>query len=43
MSLDELSKFLGHASIQITSVFYLHLSVEAQAKSMDKLQDALTS
>ena len=43
MSLDELSKFLGHASIQITSDFYLHLSVEAQAKSMDKLQDALTS
>jgi integrase len=43
MSLDELSKFLGHASIQITSDVYLHLGVEAQAKSINKLQDALTS
>jgi integrase len=43
MSLDELSKFLGHAGIQITSDYYLHLSVEAQSKSMDILDAALAS
>jgi integrase len=43
MTLSEVSKFLGHAGIQITSDYYLHLSVEAQSKSMDILDAALAS
>jgi hypothetical protein len=40
-SLADVSKMLGHSKGSITNDFYKHLSVEAQAVSMDKLGEAL--
>ena len=40
-SLADVSKILGHSKWSITNDFYKHLSVEAQAASMDKLGQAL--
>ena len=40
-SLADVSKILGHSKWSITNDFYKHLSVEAQAVSMDKLGKAL--
>ena len=41
VSLADVSKILGHSRWSITNDFYKHLSVEAQAVSMDKLGQAL--
>jgi hypothetical protein len=41
VSLADVSKILGHSRWSITADFYKHLSVEAQAVSMDKLGQAL--
>jgi hypothetical protein len=41
LEIADVSKILGHSKWSITSDFYRHLSVEAQAVSMDKLGQAL--
>ena len=41
VSLADVSKILGHSKWSITNDFYKHLSVEAQAVSMDKLGQVL--
>jgi integrase len=42
VSLADVSKILGHATLGVTSDFYKHLSLEAQTISMDKLGKALS-